>query len=97
MHVGEIPYSLSVCGDPAEASYDFISEDAVPFMGNITHSVIKLEGEEELRNQIVASKTGLELFFPLLLLLILVLMAEGFVGTPRRYKTKQMQEQGSKA
>jgi hypothetical protein len=58
-------------------------------MGEIEHSIVSMEGSDELKQSLAASHTGIELYLPLLLLAMLAMMAEGVLGTPRQFKMTQ--------
>lgn len=86
MRIGERSYGLSVRGAVEEGAGRFIDEDRVPFMGGIEHEVVPLNDDADLKEMLAASRTGIQLYLPLLLLAMLTMMAEGALGTPHQYK-----------
>jgi len=89
MRIGEKQYGLSVRGSAEEGSQRFVSAKSVPVMGKIDHMVVTLNEDDELGVVPVASRTGIDLYLPLLLLAMVAMMAEGMLGTPLQHRLTQ--------
>ena len=86
MRIGEKRYGLSVRGSVEEGSQKFVTDQNVPVMGEIDHKVVALNDDDELKALLVASRTGIDLYLPLLLLAMVAMIAEGILGSPRKHR-----------
>jgi hypothetical protein len=89
MRIGGKHYGLSVRGSAEEGSQEFVSGEDVPLMGKTEHTVIALNDDNELKELLAASRTGVNLYLPLLLMAMIAIMAEGILGSPRQHKMTQ--------
>ena len=83
MRIGEKRYGLSVRASAGEGSREFVSGDRVPAMGRVEHRIVALNDDSELKDLLAASRTGVNLYLPLLLAIV-AMMAEGLLGSPRQ-------------
>ncbi|MGD0092493.1 MAG: hypothetical protein ABSE73_21470, partial [Planctomycetota bacterium] len=88
---GDEQVCVSVRASDQEGSPKFIEGPVVPALGRVPHTVRTLKDDEDFKADLEAQRTGLELYLPLLLLAMLVLVAEGLLGSPplRRAKTRK--------
>ncbi|HOD81350.1 MAG: hypothetical protein BWX88_02294 [Planctomycetes bacterium ADurb.Bin126] len=75
---------LSVRSSDQEGSSGFIQGGAVPAMGSTPHRVSTLADAESFQADLALARAGVELYLPLLLMALMTLAVEGWLGLPRR-------------
>jgi len=81
IQVGQESFCLSVRSADQEGSRRFIETDVVPAAAGMPYTVRTLE-ETDLTEALNASRAGLPLYLPLLILAMLALVAESLLGAP---------------
>ncbi|MFQ6034221.1 MAG: BatA domain-containing protein [Sedimentisphaerales bacterium] len=75
-------YCISVRASEKEGLEEFVEGSQVPAMGQIAHKILPYDEEESFEQYHTGQARAMELYLSLLLLATLVLLAEGWLGTP---------------
>lgn len=91
IQIGQEPFCLSVCSAHQEGIQRFLESSPIPAVKGLSHTVRKLE-ETDLTQAQAASRGGLLLYLPFLLLAMLALVTESLLGAPPGKKTVSDQQ-----
>jgi hypothetical protein len=96
VRVGEESFCLSVRSSDREGGNRFIETGVVPALGRAPHTVRTLS-ESDLQEALTASRTGLPLYLPFLILAALGLVAESLLGAPPARKRLEQKGRAAQA
>jgi hypothetical protein len=74
-------WSISVRSADSEGTREMVSGDAIPLLAGIEHRVFDYQSLDDFENQLATGATGTALFLPLLLLALLALLIESWLGS----------------
>ncbi len=86
---GDNKYCISVRSSATEGLERFIEGSEVPAMGQIAHKILPYDESIDFEQYHKGQARSVELFFLLLLLATLALLAEGWLGAPRLSKARE--------
>jgi len=88
---------VSVRASDREGQYRFVEDSAVAMLGPMAHTVVSFEPDADYEQYHEGQARAMQLYIPLLLLMALAAVFEGFLGAPRKRRWQEGQAKGKVA
>ena len=88
LKTGDEETCLSIRPSEKEGNARFVEATDLPLMGSVRHTVVAYDADRDYTRYHAAQARAAELYVPLLLLALLLMMVEGLLGAPPSYRPR---------